>query len=383
MSLPPFLIGIGGSSSSGKTTLATLLREVFTGAIDSIPYDTSDPIDGGAETVLLQQDDFFIPRGQAPRTRFRPASPADNYVTRGVPRDDVGFVAAENRDSIEAIRWAEFVDAVYDAKYTRRVNGAIMATAKTLSDLRERSSVGGSFQEAQDMVGRECKRQRELNKKLYREQTRNLQYQGTYFRQGHKPRDDADGLPGDDNHPWVVCNVGIVEGFLLLANAPSPQTKGATATATTTTTQEAQPADDHWAHMAAVERALDVKLFLHTTKPTAAARRFRRRCYTDADTLLGDDDEAACPDRRVPGELWKARGYFDDVAWPEYEACHTRFVNGMIGGAHGTPPPVEGVHVCAEGMSIGDTLLWAVQTILEGLAAREEEWREKWRLGEA
>jgi hypothetical protein len=56
----------------------------------------------------------------------------------------------------------------------------------------------------------------------------------------------------------------------------------------------------------------DVKLFLLTFKDVAKARRFSRTPYMDFP--YGG---------RTEGQYWKTEGYFDGVAWPNYERSHS------------------------------------------------------------
>lgn len=46
--LPPLLVGLSGASSSGKTTVARLLRDIF------------------PNTIILHEDDFYLPEDQLP-----------------------------------------------------------------------------------------------------------------------------------------------------------------------------------------------------------------------------------------------------------------------------------------------------------------------------
>jgi hypothetical protein len=56
----------------------------------------------------------------------------------------------------------------------------------------------------------------------------------------------------------------------------------------------------------------DVKLFLLTFKDVAKVRRFSRTPYMDFP--YGG---------RTEGQYWKTEGYFDGVAWPNYERSHS------------------------------------------------------------
>jgi len=110
----------------------------------------------------------------------------------------------------------------------------------------------------------------------------------------------------------------------------------------------------------------DIKLFLPTSKHHAKKRRFGRSTYIDP-------PEGG----RQPGQMWKAEGYFEDVAWKGYEDAHGWMfqgsdvhadpkwdASGKVGGANGVfvrPGLDDGIEV---------TVRWAVDTILKELGFR-------------
>lgn len=61
----------------------------------------------------------------------------------------------------------------------------------------------------------------------------------------------------------------------------------------------------------------DMKLFLPTSRDVTKARRFSRRPYMDYPN-----------GGRKEGQYWKTEGYFDDVAWPNYEKFHRWLLAG-------------------------------------------------------
>jgi len=115
-----------------------------------------------------------------------------------------------------------------------------------------------------------------------------------------------------------------------------------------------------------LNQLFDIKLFLPTSKRHAKERRFRRSTYIDP-------PEGG----RQPGQMWKAEGYFEDVAWKGYEDTHGWMfqggdvhanpkwdASGKVGGANGVfirPGLDDGIEV---------TVRWAVDTILKELGFR-------------
>ena len=101
----------------------------------------------------------------------------------------------------------------------------------------------------------------------------------------------------------------------------------------------------------------DIKLFLPLSKEQAKERRFGGERYIDAPEGV-----------RVPGQMWKTDGYFEDVAWANYvresrwlfedgEEC----VASALAEAHGVRirPTVDA--------GVEETVRWAVDTILKEL----------------
>jgi hypothetical protein len=102
----------------------------------------------------------------------------------------------------------------------------------------------------------------------------------------------------------------------------------------------------------------DIKLFLPTSKDKAKARRFSRNPYIDYP--LGG---------RLGGQHWKTEGYFDGVAWRNYEKLHAWLLSNdtdrpgdeELRGEHSKNGDV---HVRGIDAGVEDTLRWAVNVIL-------------------
>jgi hypothetical protein len=110
---------------------------------------------------------------------------------------------------------------------------------------------------------------------------------------------------------------------------------------------------------------LDIKLFLPTHYNIAKKRRMERLCYVD-------EKEGG---QRKPGQMWKTKGYFEDVAWMHHVCEH-----GWIVDFDGVPRKEEGVRKVwkekgvdvREEVDLGleETVEWAVGVILDKLEQR-------------
>lgn len=101
---PAFLIGIAGCPSSGKTTLANTLAEIFApfvnGQAEAEPTAPRPP----DRVAVIHQDDYRLPTGQCPRASFRPRLPQDETVVAGEIQGG-GRVATADADRLEAVDW--------------------------------------------------------------------------------------------------------------------------------------------------------------------------------------------------------------------------------------------------------------------------------------
>jgi nicotinamide/nicotinate riboside kinase len=90
---------------------------------------------------------------------------------------------------------------------------------------------------------------------------------------------------------------------------------------------------------------LDVKIFLLTSKSEAKERRFARNAYINV------EDGGL----RRPGQMVRSEGYFERVAWEHYREQFAWLLEGNG----------EGVFVRPEGMSMEETVRWAVDVLLD------------------
>jgi hypothetical protein len=97
----------------------------------------------------------------------------------------------------------------------------------------------------------------------------------------------------------------------------------------------------------------DIKFFLPTSKTQAKSRRCARHLYID--TPHGD---------RLPGQMWKTDGYFNEVAWGHYleESAWLVEADGVESSSEAVK---HGVHVRpVMDLGLEDTVRWAIDVIL-------------------
>lgn len=104
---------------------------------------------------------------------------------------------------------------------------------------------------------------------------------------------------------------------------------------------------------------MDVKLFLLTSKETARTRRQERKEYLDHPHGT-----------RRPGQMWKTRGYFEQIAWPNYLRDHAFLIDENGDVRSKTVTDVQFRDQIDAG--IEDTIRWAVQMILAKLGRIED-----------
>lgn len=157
-----------------------------------------------------------------------------------------------------------------------------------------------------------------------------------------------------EEYTTILRNLCIVEGFLLYSNP-----------------------DITDSHLCRSQYSLmdlfDVKLFLPTSKDIAKRRRFSRKPYIDHPSGY-----------RLGGQYWKTEGYFENVAWPNYQRLHRWLLSdGTAKGGHKDlsnvghlvkatiSPEVEcmyrkkgDVYLGKLNAGVEETLRWAVEIIL-------------------
>ncbi|KAI9050654.1 hypothetical protein LZ554_005811 [Drepanopeziza brunnea f. sp. 'monogermtubi'] len=109
----------------------------------------------------------------------------------------------------------------------------------------------------------------------------------------------------------------------------------------------------------------DLKLFLSVSEPTAKSRRMHRPMYVDAPA-----------GERMPGQMWRSEGYFDQIAWPSFAQTHrwlldNRETRGFLEEDISMQPVVDA--------TTEETAEWAVSIILSKLGCLEQRARDEAR----
>lgn len=273
---PPFLIGISGCSSSGKTTLALALSVIFGDVLRPTAGDSANSI-----VSIISQDDYFLPKAQCSSTSFTPRLPADEVVVAGRIEAD-GTVEAAGADCLAAAERAALVGAVEAFLLQVRSPGRDGAARRHGSPSRdarvspEPPYHAGPGRQPANSHGGAAVRARAAEQAALNADVPGG-FEGLFF-----------GVGARSGLPEVRRRMGVVEGFLLFARG------------------EQQELDEASSNLqrAILRRCVHAALFLRIDKATAVRRRFRRGCYADAPR-----------GGRRPGQMWKTRGYFEEVGW--------------------------------------------------------------------
>lgn len=370
-------VAISGCSSSGKTTLALLLSEIFSPL--SIAEDTanSSPLDDekcnlnnsqatasptSPFTTTIHQDAFFIPKAQCPFVEFKSAhtdksfmeesvakideNPVYFYSSNGVKGEGNVRVIGPNTDCMESVDFGNLLRKVQSAK-----NGNVEPEkdAKFKDDADKKKL-------AQQYSGVITN---------MRERVKEHLASATIINGSGNGGDTVEYIDG-----WV-----FVEGFLLfsksmpsdelfseldeldeelyaeIAEALQPNVKEELeliGREMKRMREEIIPSKE------TLMQEFDIKLFLPTSKEVAKHRRMSRFPYVDFPT-----------GGRHPGQMWKSEGYFDEVAWKGYEDSFDWLLK------ESGKEIVNGVFVRTTfDDTVENTVEWAVDTILETLSSR-------------
>ncbi|EPE24239.1 P-loop containing nucleoside triphosphate hydrolase [Glarea lozoyensis ATCC 20868] len=301
------LVGISGCSSSGKSTLAFLLSEIF----NPTPQDSTGK-------RFLTQDDFFRPKKDIPHTTFTDADckfacrsatqksgdgfySFTHYNSRGVVR---WRIEGPNCDGAAAVDFHKLREAVASLKEFGEVS-------MSLELVRVKSKLG-LVQDTGEVAGEATKAIPTL--------------------QSHRSQSEAPAMEGK------AVKFAFVEGFRLFADpkvSPGPK---------------ALDWDRHIIHA-----KLDIPIFLPTSKEVAKTRRFSRQAYKD----LPEGD-------RAPGHMWKSEGYFEQVLWPEYMTEFGWLLDQLGDEKVKNGGQVDGVWVRdGDDLGVEETVRWVVDLLLK------------------
>jgi uridine kinase len=366
------VVAISGCSSSGKTTLAHILAEIFSSFISKsdavstesnskneiekvkgIGNDSDDKEEGGKgkangdygererKAMIIHQDNFFLSKDCCPITRFEATSNDLDFLgksiricletTRLSEGKELGkgkgkgvMVDTWDTDCVEAIDWEGFVPVIENLREVGEVGAGSWKGEKELAHWSRDEAlalVSEEFVEEQKASVMEwVKKQAVLNAEI--------RFAGKNI------------VGAIENYGVEARNrIVFVEGFLLFLQTPIRYYIGND--------------ENTIQHQTNLLNLFDIKLFLPITKSLAKARRFSRAPYID-------EPEGS----REPGQMWKTEGYFKGVAWPNYLKEHDWLMGGD-GDVRSKEGKKMGVDV-RPGADWGpeETMRWAVERIL-------------------
>ncbi|GKT59203.1 hypothetical protein ColTof4_12507 [Colletotrichum tofieldiae] len=260
------IVGIGGCTRSGKSTLASHLRGLF-----------QHLAIGENRVVVISQDAYFVPTEECP-----PTAQGRRYV--------------KHKDCFRAVNWRGLLHDVES-----------VAAGKPVPDPSGRKFTTAPFRLEPGQITAKANanyagflRSSGAEKKLWSEHFYRLNLEHQHAKQPQKYKDGS-----EDGIHWPAQLI-IVEGFLMSAEY----------------TESLSSADPPLAHGDEVQQAayeslrnmMDHSLCLHVPKAEAK----RRRCESPQYQYCSEGGS------RLPHETWKTEEYFEKVAWPAYMEYHDK-----------------------------------------------------------
>ncbi|KAH8667484.1 hypothetical protein BGZ60DRAFT_515816 [Tricladium varicosporioides] len=373
-------VGVSGCSSSGKTTLAFLLNEIF----NPLAHPRLTP------GTIVKQDAFFFPKANLPSRHFScyplspieraflemslaeyqaekgdrkqsmPGLPDDNRSLYGIEREGNGEgfgVRGPDSDCAAAVDFRRLVESLkgemgktggesaeVDVDETGKCTGGTMPGECSHS----RKHTPNPPSALVVIEGGEEKARCKYRDLIYEQRLRVREL----LRRGNL----TSSQNGAESPPFRFI---FLEGFLLFTPPPhSPLqfilTRG----------EQGSPLGVRCSACMRDWRQelmslIEIPLFLPTSREAAKARRFSRNIYRDAH--LGG--------RRLPGQMWKSEGYFEEVVWQGYRKEFGWLID-TDGDGRGEDSRM-GVWVRGkEDAGVEESVEWAVSVILEGLDGR-------------
>ncbi|KAF7909131.1 hypothetical protein BELL_0115g00100 [Botrytis elliptica] len=365
-------VAISGCTSSGKTTLALLLSEIFSSPTTKHSTDNKSPHiskenelgDAKAThpfTTIIHQDAFFIPKADCPLVQFNSApndkrfvkeslaqkneNPVYFYARTGTNGEENVQITGPNTDCMEAVNFRNLLRMVQAAQ-ANTPESEICVQYKDDADKKKLIEQYSGVIESMHRRVREC----------------------LAVGIGNNMRND---VVADYNYGWV-----FVEGFLLFSKTlpsddrstwldASPEVEDRCAGRSENVRQKFEKEaalkensmmrtkEEMVVAKAALMQEFDIKLFLPTSKEVAKERRLSRFPYIDFPA-----------GGRCPGQMWKSEGYFEEVVWKGYEDSF-----GWLLREAGKEN-VDGVFVrTTVDDTVENTVYWAVDVILQFLKA--------------
>ncbi|KAK6613734.1 Nicotinamide riboside kinase [Botrytis cinerea] len=347
-------VAISGCSSSGKTTLALLLSEIFSSSPtekDSTciksPRISEENNPGNAQarhpfTTTIHQDSFFIPKADCPLVQFNSAPSDGHFIKESLAqkndnpvyfyaRDDANGkanvqITGPNTDCMEAINFGNLLRKVQATK-TNNAEPEKDAQFKDDADKKKLLEQYSEMIESMRKKVRECLALVTVNHAL------------------------GNGTVADYNHGWVFMHPQ--KSKTAVQGGQKNFDKNSKKDAALKENKNMRAKEEIVLANAALTQEFDIKLFLPTSKGVAKERRLSRLPYIDFPA-----------GGRYPGQMWKSEGYFEGVVWKGYEDSFDWLLKET------GKENVDGVFVrTTVDDTIENTVYWAVEIILQFLKA--------------
>ncbi|KAH7317922.1 hypothetical protein BKA65DRAFT_370179, partial [Rhexocercosporidium sp. MPI-PUGE-AT-0058] len=336
-------VAISGCSSAGKSLLAKILSTVLS---STTTHPVTNASSESKKTITISQDDFFQPKALLPLITFT-SSPADaHFMAKSIHYDEQGMyyiassgsrghrpryqVTGPMTDCDQAIDFVGLVEAIINVKST----GQLSEYAKYSSCDQDMDGFSGLIEKMKEKVCVWLKEQAILNAES--------RFGGCVVRGPIENDGKKLGAADGNGKESLRLQFVFVEGFLLLApntsvdenklfdvSTEKAKVEKYTTQLETLSTElvakhnidaeiegerdviEAQLWATNFAAKEHLQDLFDVKLFLNTSKEEAKRRRFERAIYIDAPT-----------GGRLPGQMWKSEGYFEEGVWKGYQESY-------------------------------------------------------------
>lgn len=368
-------VAISGCTSSGKTTLALILSEIFSSPTTKhstsneslhIPKENNlgDAKATRPFTTIIHQDAFFIPKADCPLVQFNSASndkhfikeslaqnnenPVYFYARTGTNGEENVQITGPNTDCMEAVNFGNLLRMVQAAQannYDPEICGRYKDDADKKKLIEQYSEVIESMR-------------RRIRENLALEAGNHMRndlvsgyHYGWVFVEGFLLFSKA--LPSDDKSLWLDASSEVEDRCAERSENVRQEFKKEAALKGSKPTREKE---ENAMAKAALMQEFDIKLFLPTSKEVAKERRLSRFPYIDFPA-----------GGRCSGQMWKSEGYFEEVVWKGYEDSF-----GWLLRETGKEN-VDGVFVrTAVDDTVENTVYWAVDIILQFLKAGNE-----------
>lgn len=332
------LLGLSGPSSSGKTTLARLLRTIFNISVSS-PAPSSSTTQQQKQWKLslfiLHQDDFYLTDALVP--------------VISVSSEAFGTRDLQDWDCVESLDLKIFEDTLRHVKLYGKVPEGSMSK-------EDQNAVGES-----GVSDDEVRQLKEVVEARFKELISSKE--AAAARGGDTAAND--GVENKATTPSErEIRICILDGFLLYPPAPPPPSASSTTQqAPSTSSSSSSSSSSPSAPLETLHRLshslLAPRLFLPSTREQTLSRRQRRTGYVTLEGFWTDPP-----------------GYVEDVVWPNYARDHAwMYTDGDVARGQLDEERLlrdDGILVCP-GQGSWDmkrVLPWAVEAVVQAVRER-------------